>query len=147
VFSAFSTNILTKALQAIDQRDELKIVADQISCPTSAVEVAKALITITDAILKGKSGGYGTLHLCGTPPTTRFEFTQEVMRAYAPYTTQRPVINAALSSDFPGFALRPPYSVLDCTKLAEVYGIKQRPWRDSLSEAMQVLMRDRRQVA
>jgi dTDP-4-dehydrorhamnose reductase len=147
VFSAYGTNLLTKMLQAIDTRDELKIVTDQICAPTPAQDVARALITITEALLKGKSGGYGVFQLCGTPEVNRMKFSQAVMDAYAPYTTCRPIILPALSSDFPGFAARPAYSVMDCSKILEVYGIEQRPWRDGLHEAMQILMQGKRQVA
>jgi dTDP-4-dehydrorhamnose reductase len=147
VFSAFGANILTKALQNIDQRDELKIVTDQKSCPTYAPDVARALIVMTNDILKGKNGGFGTFHYCGTPAATRLEFTQEIMNAYAPFTSRRPKIMPALSADFPGFAVRPAYSGLDCAKILEVYGIAQKPWREGLAEAMNVLMKERKHVA
>lgn len=147
VFSAYGTNLLTKMIQAIDTKDELKIVTDQICAPTPAQDVARALIKITNTLLHGKAGGYGIFHLCGTPEVNRLEFSQAMMDAYAPFTTRRPKILPALSSDFPGFAARPPYSVLDCSKIRDVYGIEQRPWREGLTEAMQTLMQGRRQVA
>jgi dTDP-4-dehydrorhamnose reductase len=147
VFSAFGVNLLTKGLQSIEERDELKIVTDQKSCPTPAQDVAKALIVIADRILTGKSDGFGTFHFCGTPAATRLEFVQAIMNAYAPYTAKRPKITPALTSDFPGFAPRPAYSVLDCTRIREIYGIAQRPWRDGLDEAMTVLMRGRSKAA
>ncbi len=147
VFSAYGTNLLTKMLQAIETKDELKIVTDQICAPTAAQDVARALIKITETLMHGKSGGYGTFHLCGTPAVNRLEFSQAMMDAYAPFTAKRPQILPALSSDFPGFAARPPYAVLECSKIRDVYGINQRPWREGLDEAMQILMQGRRQVA
>lgn len=147
VFSAYGTNLLTKMLQAIDTRDELKIVTDQICAPTPAQDVARALIKITDTLLHGKSGGYGTFHLCGTPEVNRFDFSKAIMDAYLPYTTKHPPMLPAVSADFQGFAARPPYAVLDCSKIRDVYGIEQRPWSEGLTEAMQLLMRDRRKVA
>jgi len=147
VFSAYGTNLLTKMIQSIETRDELKIVTDQKSCPTPAQDVARGIITIAGAILGGKSNGFGTFHLCGTPAAVRIEFMQAIMDAYAPYTARRPKILPALSSDFPGFAERPAYSALDCTKTREIYGIEQRPWRDGLNEAMQLLMQGRSKVA
>lgn len=143
VFSAYGTNLLTKMIQAIETKDELKIVTDQICAPTPAQDVAKALITITETLMHGKSGGYGIFHLCGTPEVNRLEFSQAMMDVYAPFTTRRPKILPALSSDFPGFAARPPYAVLDCSKIRDVYGIKQRPWCEGLDEAMVTLMQGR----
>lgn len=147
VFSEFGMNLLPKTLKMIDERDELKIVTDQKSCPTYAPDIAKALITMTDVILSGRHNVFGTFHLCGEPAVTRFEFVTDIMNAYAPYTDRRPKISPALSADFPGFAQRPAYSVLDCSRIFEIYGIEQRPWRDGLTAAMNVLMRDRRKVA
>jgi dTDP-4-dehydrorhamnose reductase len=147
VFSAFSTNLLTKTLQMLDTRDEIKSVIDQKSCPTYAPDIAKAIIVMTNAILGGKSNGFGTFHLCGTPPVTRFEFTQTIMEAYAPFTQRRPTILPAKSTDFPGFAERPSYSALDCSKTADIYGIAQKPWRDGITTAINMLMQQRKQTA
>jgi len=141
VFSSFGANLLTKGVQSIDKNDELKFVTDQRSCPTYAPDVAKGLIVITDALLKGKSRGFGTFHLCGAPDVTRLEFMQAIMDAYTPHTARRPKILPAKSSDFPGFAERPAYSVMDCTKTKSVYGIDQRPWTEGLAEAMTLLMK------
>ena len=137
VFSAYGSNLLTKSLKLIDERDELKVVTDQIASPTAAPEIAKAIITIATAILKGKSNGFGTFHLCGTPATTRFTFMEDIIDAYAP--AKRPRLIPAVSSDFPGFAARPLYAVMDCTTLAATYGIQQKPWRDGLTEAIKTL--------
>ncbi|HEU0117495.1 MAG TPA: dTDP-4-dehydrorhamnose reductase [Alphaproteobacteria bacterium] len=141
VFGAFGNNLLTRTMKSIDERDELKCVTDQTACPTAAQDVAEAIVTMGDAILRGKVNGFGTFHLAGTPPCNRLEFVQAIMEAYAPFTKKRPQILPALTSDFPGLAERPAYAVLDCTKIANVYGIQQRPWRDGLKEAMQELMR------
>jgi dTDP-4-dehydrorhamnose reductase len=147
VFSNFGNNILTKTLAMIDKHDTLKFVNDQISSPTYAPEVAKAIIVMTNAILGGKTDGFGTFHLCGTPPCTRYDFVQAVMALYAPHTARRPQILAAATSDFPGFAPRPAYSVLDCTSTQAIYGVEQKPWQDGLAEAMDRLMSERKQVA
>jgi dTDP-4-dehydrorhamnose reductase len=136
VFSAFGTNLLTKTVALLAKNDEVKIVSDQTSCPTYAPDLAKALIVLTDGILRGKHDGFGTFHYCGKPATTRLEFVQAIMEAYAPYTQKRPRILPALSSDFPGFAERPAYSVLDCAKIRAAYSIEQKPWREGLAEAV-----------
>jgi dTDP-4-dehydrorhamnose reductase len=149
VFSAFGTNILTRALQMIDGQDEVKFPTAQTACPTYAPEIAKALITITNTILGGKSGGFGTFHLCGEGAANRLEFAEAVMAVYAPYTAQRPRLLPGTLDDFPNAVPRPAYSVLDCRKVRDVYGIAQKAWRDSLPDAIQVLMQreGRRKVA
>ncbi len=143
VFSAYGDNILVRALRNIGQRDELKVVTDQVSCPTYAPDIADALVVIGARILKGHSDGFGTFHLCGEPRATRLEFTQAVMEAYAPYTDRRPRILPAKSSDFPGFAERPAWSVLDCAKIRAVYGIAQKPWHEAVEASVKRIMSTR----
>ena len=139
VFSAYGMNILTKTLKLINERDSLRMVNDQRAAPTYAPVIAAALVTISKALLNGKSGGFGTFHLCGEPSCTRYEFTQAVMEAYAPRTTRRPEITPVASVVFADYAPRPAYSVLDCAKIRAVYGIEQQPWRAGLEEAMRQL--------
>lgn len=146
VFSEFGENILTKTLKLLDERDELRFVTDQLGCPTYAPDIAAAVVKIADEILRGKIDGFGTFHLCGSPPVTRFELTNEIMAAYAPYTDRRPKILPTLSTIFADLAPRPAYSVLDCAKIRDVYGIEQRPWREGLNAAILRLMRDKGHV-
>jgi dTDP-4-dehydrorhamnose reductase len=141
VFSSFGANLLTRTLSALATNDEVKIVSDQTSCPTYAPDLAKALIALTNGILRGQHDGFGVFHYCGEPAATRLRFTQAMMDAYAPYTAKRPRIVPALSADFPDLAERPAYSVLDCSKIRQTYGIEQKPWQDGLIEAIATLHR------
>ena len=111
---------------------------------TPATDVAAGIFTIAEALLKGKTDGFGTFHLCGAPACTRYEMTEAIMEAYTPFTTRRPKLTPTVSAEFANFARRPNYSVLDCTKIQNVYGIQQRPWREGLAQAMQQLTRDRK---
>lgn len=143
VFSAFGRNILTNTIKMIEEHDELRMVTDMISCPTPATHIAQALIVIGAQLLDGKANGYGTFHLCGTPPCSRFAFTQAIMEAYAPHTARRPAISPVERSAFANLAPRPAYSVLDCSKIKDVYGIAQRPWQEGLDEAIALLATNR----
>jgi len=143
VFGAYGKNILTKMIEQIDRGDEIKGFTDLKAGPTAATEIAKAMIVIGSAILKGKPNGFGTFHLCGEPGATRLEFIQAVMDAYAPYADIRPAVTPIVAADWPDRAPRPAYTVFDCTKIREVYGIEQKPWREGLIEALDIFMRKR----
>ena len=147
VFSAFGHNLLTRTLERVETQDEIKIVADQISCPTPAPSVATTLIQISDAILGGKSNGFGVFHYCGTPAVSRHGFTEEIIKAYGSYTTKRPKLLKLEVGDLPNLAPRPSYSVLDCSKILEIYKITQPSWHEGLSEAIEKLMQNRKKVA
>ncbi len=136
VFGAFSNNILTSTLKMIAAQDELRFVTDRISCPTPAVDLACALMTIGEKILGGKVDGFGTFHYCGTPACSRHELTEAIMQAYAPFTTRQIPILPALSTDFPDHVPRPSFSALECSKIKDVYGIEQPSWKEGLKQAL-----------
>lgn len=139
VFSAFRRNLLTNTIRLIDEKPELKMVTDLVSAPTPATHIVKAVIVIAQQILGGKTDGYGTFHLCGAPASSRYEFTQAIMEAYAPHADNKPTLTETTRDAFDAPAKRPAYTVLDCQKIKDVYGIDQRPWREGLDEAMSIL--------
>lgn len=141
VFSAFRRNILTSAIKMIDEQDELRMVTDVISPPTPATHIVKALIVMGSQILNGKTDGFGTFHLCGTPACSRYDLTEAIMKAYAPHTAKRPKLTPTVSAEFNVPAKRPAYSVMDCAKIRATYGIDQRPWQEGLDEAMEILFK------
>lgn len=141
VFSAFRRNLLTNALKMMKEKDEVRMVTDIVSSPTPAVDIAKALIVIGSEILGGKTDGFGTFHLCGEPACSRFEFTQAIAEAYAPHAARQTSLVPTVCAEFANLARRPAYSVLDCAKIKQVYGIEQRPWKEGLSEAMDILFK------
>jgi len=147
VFSAYGKNLLTAMLAAIDSNDEIKAFTDRTSGLTAAPEIAKAIMKMANDVMNRRHGIFGTYHLCGAPPATRYEFTSAVMEAYAPYTSRRPKIIPVSGEVFSAAAKRPHYSVLDCSRIREVFGIEQKPWRDGLAEAMSKLMGERKKIA
>ena len=136
VFSAYSSNILTNILKSIDVGSEINVPSNQLSTPTYAPDVTQALVIIGDAILHGKSNGFGTFHLSGDHPAPRQQFAQAIMDAYAPHTSHRPSIIPVDRSKVAGIAPRPAYSVLDCVKIATVYDIKPKSWRDGVTKSV-----------
>lgn len=136
VFSAFGNNMMTKMLSWANEKDELRIATDQISCPTYAGDVAQAIIAIADEIMAGKSNGFGTFHYCGTPAATRYEFAEALLDAYRPHAARMPKLLPALTTDFPEYAKRPRSTPMDCSKIREIYGIEPCAWRDRMEQAI-----------
>lgn len=141
IFGPFRRNILTTALSLIEEEQEMRIVTDLMSTPTSSIEIAKAVVTIGDELLRGKADGYGTFHFCGTPAASRYDFVAEVLKAYEPYTASRPKLVGTVCAEYGDHVRRPAYSVLDCSKIKTIYGVEAHPWRDSLAEAIEMLKR------
>lgn len=147
VYSPFGHNFVKTMLRLGAERGELRIVADQQGCPTSARDIATTIIAIAGAIIAGKSDGYGTFHYCGAGATTWCDFARAIFADAAAHGVQTPAIHAIATADYPTPATRPKNSVLDCTRLTKTYGIAPTPWRAALKACIDELMAQRAPVS
>ncbi len=131
VFSAHGANFVKTMLRLGASRDSLGVVADQIGGPTPAAAIAGACLTMAGQLAEGK-GAPGTYHLSGGPDTSWAGFAREIM-AQAGLACR---ITDIPTSDFPTPAERPFNSRLDCTSLADHFGIARPDWRRHLSEVL-----------
>ena len=76
----------------------------------------------------------GIYHLASTGAASRYAWAKAVLH-HAGHDPP-PKLAPALSEELPAHAERPKYSVLDCTKLEETFGIRLPDWRDDLSLAL-----------
>lgn len=100
----------------------LRVVNDQIGCPTYAADLAQGIRALA------RAGTEGLVHLCNQGATSWFDFARAILDgsgfrdlAIDPIATRE--------LDLP--AARPPYSVLDCSRAAAL-GVALRPWREAL---------------
>ncbi|MDP6979846.1 MAG: dTDP-4-dehydrorhamnose reductase [Myxococcota bacterium] len=105
----------------------LRVVADQIGCPTYAGDLAEAIVTLTQC---NQAGAGGLLHLSNSEACTWWDFARAILDA-AGYGHVE--IDRVSTDAFPTPAPRPAYSVLDTTK-ARGLGIEMRPWREALED-------------
>ncbi len=132
VYSAHGQNFVKTILRLASERPVLRIVADQHGAPTSAADIAAALIAIAERIASG-NGRWGLFHYTGAGETTWHGFAQAIVALAAPHTGRPPPIEAIATAEYPTPARRPANSRLDCAKIAAAYGITPRPWRDALA--------------
>jgi dTDP-4-dehydrorhamnose reductase len=141
VFAAHGTNWVRSMLRAAETRPALKVVDDQISGPTAAGDIADALIRIARARLRGAGQG-GVFHFSAAPAVSMLDFTREIFRQadWAP----QPSIEPSKTADWPMPARRPLRPVLDCRRIAAVFGVAQPDWRVSLGPVLSELKESRR---
>ncbi len=104
-------------------KPELRVVNDQVCTPTSTADLAQAVVVLIG------SQRYGIYHATNSGQTNWFELATETLRLSGIPT---PVIPIS-TEEFGAKARRPPFSVLNCDKLASVIGRKLPDWRDALS--------------
>lgn len=137
VYSPWRTNFVLTMLRLGAERDELGVVDDQRGSPTSARDIADALLVIAASLAGGKTDGYGVFHYCGGGETTWHGFAKEIFalaRANGLPTPNK--LKPIDTADYPTPAKRPANSVLSCEKVARAYGIRPKPWQASLASCL-----------
>lgn len=115
-------NFVTRMLQLADERGSLTVVDDEISNPTYAHDLAVALVQLV------KTSAYGIYHLMNEGPTSRYEFTQEILRLGGRTNVE---LKPTKLADFKRSTPPLPYSALKNFCGTEL-GIKLRPWQVAL---------------
>ena len=130
VYASHGRNFLLTMLRLGAERDQLRVVADQIGAPTPADWIADA----TAGLLRHGVAASGTWHLTAAGETSWHGFARAIFEeAHAAGLLARmPQVEAIATADYPTPARRPAYSVLDTTKLRRDFGIEPPQWREGL---------------
>ena len=130
VISATHPNFVATMLRLAPQR-ELRVVSDQVGCPTSVHDLAPAALAALDA------GASGLLHLTNEGVTTWFELARSAIELAG---LDGPGIEPIPTADYPTPAARPAFSVLGSERRASL-GLTALPsWRDSLPSIVHGLL-------
>ena len=127
LYSEFGNNFLKTMLRLTAEKEQLNVVFDQVGSPTYAGDLALAIFSIIEAgVYEGNEGIY---HFSNEGVCSWYDFAVEIA-AVAGNTGCR--INPCHSSEFPSPVTRPPYSVLDKTKIKATFDIDIPHWRESM---------------
>ena len=133
VYSPIGKNFVKTMLRLGAERDKLGVVDDQHGSPTAARDISAAIVAICAALADGREDGFGTFHFCGGGTTNWHGFAREIFARAAERGLKTPREVAPIATEaYPTPAPRPRNSVLDCGKIARVYGIAAPPWQRSL---------------
>lgn len=140
VYAARGSNFLRSMLRLAGERDEVRVVADQLGAPTPARWIAAAtaalLAKLTDR--EPQASELGTFHLSAAGHTTWHGFAEAIMlRAQsAGLISQLPQVTPISTADYPTPARRPAYSQLDNSRLRAVYAIGLPDWQLGLDQVI-----------
>ena len=144
IFSEFGVNFLKTILRLADEKDEIRVVKDQITCPTDANDIAHTIYLLADEMLATKEWQPGIYHYCSQPPVSWYDFATMIYneaQLFRPLRVKH--IKSILARDYPAAAQRPAYSVLDCHKIKSAFAIEQPDWRFGISRVLASLMKSR----
>ncbi|MDY8108875.1 dTDP-4-dehydrorhamnose reductase [Fulvimarina sp. 2208YS6-2-32] len=143
VYSPFGQNFVKTMLRlAAAGRDSLNVVADQTGSPTSALDIADAILTIA-ATLEAEPGDealYGTFHLAGTGQTNWADFARAIFEGARARGSVGADVVSIPTSQYPTPAARPKNSVLSTTRLSERHHVKLPSWQTSLATVLDRLI-------
>ena len=134
VYASHGGNFLRTMLRVGAERDELRVVADQVGTPTPAALIAD----VTAQVLQHPGHLSGTWHLTASGQTSWHGFAEAIFAeaVAAGVLAKAPVVQAIASAEYPTPAKRPAWSVLDNRKLQQDFGIILPTWQEGLHRVM-----------
>ncbi len=147
VYSEYGNNFVKTMLRLGENRNEINVVADQFGCPTSANDIAAAVVTIARKLAEDSSARLrGVFHLSGTGETNWANFAKQIFALSAENGGKSIFVNDISTEQYPTPARRPANSRLDCSKLEEVYGIKLPSWQTSTRAVVTALAQSKKEM-
>uniref|UniRef100_UPI00048F9FC8 dTDP-4-dehydrorhamnose reductase n=2 Tax=Pseudoxanthomonas suwonensis TaxID=314722 RepID=UPI00048F9FC8 len=137
VYAAHGHNFLRTMLRVGAERDELRVVADQVGTPTPAALIADVTAVALRRAL-GDATVSGTWHLVADGQTSWHGFAEAIF-AEAVGTgllPRAPRVQAIATADYPTPAKRPAYSCLDTGTLKRDFGVELPDWRQGLQRVI-----------
>jgi dTDP-4-dehydrorhamnose reductase len=144
LYSPFGRNFVRTMLDLASCRDTLSVVADQLGTPTSAHDLADAIVQILTRWQSNPSAGTGEIyHLAGSGVTTWFELARHTMKVSRGAGGPFAEILGIPTSEWPSKAQRPANSTLNSRKFAADFDWRSPHWQDSLDTVVRRLLAER----
>jgi dTDP-4-dehydrorhamnose reductase len=143
VYAPFGSNFVRTMLRLAADRDRLRVVDDQVGCPTYAPDIADAIVAIARKLTNsGWHSKYaGVTHLAGPDALTWCAFAREIIRASAERGGRSVPVDPIPTSDYPTPALRPVNSWLSTARLESTFDTRLPPMKSSLANCLDRLIR------
>lgn len=133
VYSSFGNNFVKTMLRLMKERESINVVNDQFGCPTYAADLAAAIVHV---IASGKSkANPGIYHYSNSGIINWYQFAVAIKELSGSPCLVNPIPGA----QYPTPAKRPAWSVLDTSKIREVFGVEIPAWEDSLRKCLALL--------
>lgn len=132
LYSPHGRNFVKTMLNLGQQKDQLRVVFDQVGSPTYALDLAHAIKTVIDA----QQWRPGVYHYSNEGAISWFDFTKAIHQLAGINNCQ---VEPCRTDEFPAKAHRPAYSVLDKQKFKSTFNTTVPYWRDSLQHCLERL--------
>ena len=141
VYSPFGANFVKTMLRLAETRDEISVVADQHGNPTSALEIADAVLSVAvNLVERNEPELRGVFHTTAAGEASWADFAEAVFDTSARGGGPSATVNRISTAEYPTAAKRPANSRLDCSRLEQIHGIRLPDWRESLKVVVERLV-------
>ncbi len=140
VFSAAEDSFPAKLLRRARAGEALRVVDDQIGCPTPAAALAGAMQAIGLRLLDDDKAACGLFNYCGAQAMSWHGFAAMIVAAAVAAGLQRPELQPIGSAQFPTAAQRPRNSVLDCSKIKRQCNLAAAAIDDAVVGAVRMIL-------
>ncbi|MBT8218633.1 MAG: dTDP-4-dehydrorhamnose reductase [Bacteroidia bacterium] len=127
VYSEYGHNFVKTMLRLGEARETIRVVCDQIGAPTYAKDLAMATIQLIDT-----QAEYGIYNFANSGTTSWYNFTNAIFAHVGIDCMVIPI----RTDEYPTAALRPPYSIMNLSKIQNALQIEIRGWEDALKECL-----------
>lgn len=140
-----SKNFLLTMIKLHQTREEINVVSDQISCPTSTTTLAEACWKAIKLKMDNNYYNFNKmpiLHWCDNGIASWYDIAIAIgeLSAKNGLIKSPSLVNPIKSQNYPTKAKRPTFSLLDCTTSKEFLDLKGEYWRDSLEIAIKSIV-------
>lgn len=141
LYGKWGQNFVFTMLRLLEEKQQLRVVDDQVGCPTWSREVARLI----RKIIENDSSAFGTYHYCGRGQVSWYGFTRQIAEyARELGLVQDPArVEPCSSAEFPTKAKRPHWSVLSTAKVEATFGPTTPAWQQSLQSFLTELSKER----
>jgi len=137
VFSPGGRNFVKTMLTQAAEHASVRVVDDQRGSPTYAPHLVTAVLDLASMISQpGAEVPWGVFHAANAGTATWHGLAEEVFRRSRALGGPAAEVEAIRSADYPTPAPRPANAQLDCTKLADTFGLRLPPWQDGVGDCV-----------
>jgi len=141
IYSPFRSNFLKTMLRLAEGQNSVRVVADQFGQPTSALDIATAVLTVGQRLVVDPDRSLrGVFHVTGRADATWADFAEAIFHGLRTRTGKVVAVERIGTADYPTRAKRPANSRLSSEKLRDVYGVVLPDWRHSTEMVLDRLL-------
>jgi len=139
VYGARGQNFMLTMMRLAREREKLRIVKDQVGCPTWSRMIAETTaLALKQKLAAGEPHAFeGIYHLAASGHTSWHGFAEAIIGGMNESERKCRVIEPITTPEYPLPARRPAFSVLSCEKLKRTFGLRLPPWEDSLKQVIE----------